>query len=322
MENCKEAFSRKMKEWPFYKQMFVSISSNSFVQTLIFIMIGIIILFFAKGENKEIINTVGVTIITASLFKFLLSANAFTNVISNVIKECFLDLTFIRDYKDSKLLTVLDNVSNEILDRNYKDIKEPLKAEIFSILGEQNGYYKSIKLEYSDITKDSGLTETTNSTTIVNISRYKEQYTAKMTYEVIPDMELDEHFQLEYVKVNDNEVKDIQVNKKESVKNGTKLVSFIYEFPIAEGESKIEIKTKAVDSATEHGFFMKKTSSNVKVSYKFDDTIIEPTIISKYGETELKNSRYSNNILVEDYGNKPFFKNEFLFIKYKRIIQC
>lgn len=318
MQECKEKFKRKLKEWPFYNQMFSSIVGNSFVQTLIFILIGIIILFFAKGDNKEIINTVGVTIITASLFKFLLSANAFTNIISNVIKESFFDMTFIKEYKSSKLFFILDNVSSEILERNYNDIKEPLKNEIKSILGEQNGYYKSLELEYNDTINSNGHTETTIKTSITNFSRFEETYKARMTLDAIQTLNADEHFKIEYIKINNEKLPNINVENKEVMRNGTKLIEFSYEFPLNQGYSDIEIKSKSIDRATEHTFFMKKTSSNVKVIYKFDDNIIEPSIISKYGSIELKNSRFTNNVLEESYGNRPFFKSEFLFIKYKK----
>ncbi len=318
MQECIDKVKRRIKEKPFFYQMFSSIAGNSFVQTLIFILIGIIILFFAKGENKEIINTVGVTIITASLFKFLLSANAFTNVISNVIKESFFDMTFIKDYRGSKLFSILDNVSDEILERNYQGIKKPLKMEIFNILGEQNGYYNSLTIEYEDSIKDNNLNYTNQTVTIDNFSRFSEKYKSKLTMEKIPGKDLKELYKVTSIKLNGEEIEIPKFDIKEYSQNGTNFVSFYFDFVIEEGHTNIKIKNSFFDAECEHTFFMKKTCANIKVIYKFDDTIIEPKIISKYGEEDLKHSSYSGKSLQVDYGDKPFFKNEFIFIKFKR----
>lgn len=318
MDRCKEILKEKVKEWPFYTLMFKSIFGNSFVQALIFILLGVIILFFAKGENKEIINTVGVTIISVSLFKFFLSANAFSKVISGIIKEAFLQMEFIQTYNNKKLSDILKIILSEILTRNYKNIKDSVQKSVLDILSEQNGYYSGITLEYSDQIEANGIVKSQQILYINNYSVTQEKYKAKTTIEKTALVEAEDMFKLEYVKINGEQIENVKQVTENKRENGTDFTSFAYEFDLPPGESKIEIKMDTKDPVYSHAFFIKKTSSNVKVIYKFGDTIMEPQIISKYGEEQLKKANFDSDKIEADFGDKTFFKSEFIYLKFKR----
>lgn len=281
-----------------------SLYNNSFVQVLALIIIGILLLDHGENTNNQTIKTVAITIMTASLFKFLISANAFVSLISKVVRESFVDMEFLRHFKSAKLFSTTKTLVEEISERKYGKIKKQLSEHIIKML-KDNGYYSSIEITLEDSVKDGRIQ--TKGTYIITCHATKNESSRNCITFTLAD----NNYKL--ISLFNNE-DDLTPQISEEIEKNRSEKEIFYDIPFQMGENKITLIEEYNDSDTMHAFFFNKISSNVKVIYKHDDNIINPVIISKYGE--LKESNTKNGELVRDYGDQVFIADEFVFIKF------
>lgn len=294
-----------IKLYPLVWLTLKTIYNNTFVQVLLFLMIGITLLWYGQKINDQTFTTVAITIISASLFKFFISANAFVTVISKVVRESFIDMEFLKHFKDAKLISTTKTLIKELNTRKFTQIEDNLSKHIFSILDADSGYNSKLDITIEDVIVEN-IRHTTSTYKCTRVVALKDDISSSFTFN-----NSENEYKLQKVLLNNIDI-TAQISKNLIVSNNKKDIA--YKIPMEAGENSIEIVESYYDSDQDHTIFFNQISSNVKVTYKHDAGIIYPKIITRYGEE--KESRAESGELYIDYGDKIFTKNEFIFIKF------
>lgn len=305
-KNIKSNIISLLKLYPIIWISLKSIYNNSFMQVILLIAFGIWLLRYGELNSNQTMQTVAITLITASVFKFLLSANAFVTLISKVVRESFVDMEFLKHFKSDKLLSTTDTLVTETCKRKYAKINETLSSHIMNILNSDNGYYSSISILLEDKLEDNKIFTTCTYKLTTHIDK-KELMPNGYKFSID-----DNDFKIIKIILNDDDI-------TEKVQEKLKIIDskdFEYNIELEKGKNILTIIETYYDTDFSHGIFFNKISSNVEVRYKHCSNIINPTITTRYGE--VKESFTKDGELYRDYGDKIFVENEFLFIRFNK----
>ncbi len=304
-QKAKDAIISFLKIYPFVWLTLKTIYKNTFVQVLIFLLIGVTLLWYGEKSKNQTFTTVAITIISASLFKFFISANAFTTVISKVVRESFVDMEFLRYFQDKKLTDTTKLLIKEVNERKFTGISENLSKHILSMIESDAGYNESLEIIIDDRVEDANKI-TTSRYKVHRVTYKPENIKSEITFSHKDHGYCVKKFTLNQDDISEDVKKNVDISSDELVVR--------YEVAMQSLENHIEIVEQYSDTDTSHVIFFNKITSNVKVTYKHDDNIINPNILTRYGE--IKESRSKNGELFIDFGDKIFVKDEFLFIKF------
>ncbi len=301
---------------PALRSLVKGLYRNVATQVLLAIIIGGIFIYF---ENNTL-HTIGVTIVSVAIFKFFLSTDALTTLISKTNRETFLSLDFLKSYSDSKLNNIINQAVDVKISTNFKDLNiQPIKNEIFKVI-DFDGYYSNMSISYND-TVNGNFIESKQIKEYTFIARKSKKLKRTLTFEEVDGINNDDYVKIEEFIVNGNNLtSEISYEYKVITKGDINNIKVIINYPsLEEGNSTIEEKSTRLTKNYMHAFAFDYPCSNLKIIFEHDTSIQNPVIYSKFGKEEVEN--HQHNKLAHNYNEKVLLPDEMFFITFEKEIQ-
>lgn len=293
-----------------------TVTKNSFVQALIIFFIGFTILYFSKSSSMGY--TVGVTLMSASVFKFLLTSNAFTIQVSKILKpivyDNFISLDFINSYQDSKLLDIIERALYRFFELEFPQGNKKITKEFMRLIRGTGVYFQKASISVQDTNKTSYVESTTTKKyefTITDNKKFNKK--RKFTSQLIDGLTTEEHFSIVKLTIDEQLVYP-SLTHETFRENNIEMVRAFYEWPgLSNGNHKVEEIVKMADIECIHVFSFSYPCLEFTISFKHDNSIVKPIIYTKYGR---QNPSNVNGRLESKLKDGIILPNEKVFISY------
>lgn len=307
-EKRDKVISKFIKIYPILWIFLKAIFTNTIVQVLFLLLVGSLLLSYGIKSNSQAMQTIAITIISASIFKFLLTANAFATLVSKIVRESFLEKDFMEALSDEKIKNLMINSIQIHSKKNFDLIENQFSNFIIEALDSfTQGYYSNLCITIQNNIDTNGYIITKSTYAFTCYSSKKEIVNNEFEFSLG-----DNNYTLQKILINGIDItRDVkcECNQIEPKK-------LSYCLNLEAGENKIIIEESYKGEDPSHEIHFNKVTTNVKVSYKHDDNIINPVLINKYGE--FKETKSLPNHIYRDFGKQIFLPGEFIFIKFQK----
>ncbi|WP_310439757.1 hypothetical protein [Sulfuricurvum sp.] len=301
---------------PTLKMAIESITKNSFVQVLLIIIAGLTLV--AIFPDKTQYTTIGVTLISAAVFKFLLTSNAFTIQMTKTIKpivfDNFVSMSFLKSYDKTKLLEIIETSIKVFHELKYGNRHEKISNQIIELIKHNQGYIISADIKIEDTNQGNYIKSRVTKTYTVYVSE-DGVFSGERRFATpkVPGLTPEEHFHYEKLIIDGHEQIPSLIYST-STENGTDIVRATHEWPfMSAGEHKVEEIAESIDIEHIHVYSFSKPCFDFKVSFSHDESIIMPMIYTKYGR---ENPNKINGALEYKLENAIMFPKEQIFITF------
>lgn len=294
-----------------------TITKNSFVQSLIIFFIGFTILYCS--EVNSIGHTVAITIMSASVFKFLLTSNAFTIQISKILKpivhDNFVSLDFINTYKENKLLDIVEKGLHRFFELEFPQGNKKITNEFMKLIRGTGVYFEKSSICLKDTNKGDYVESITTKDYIFTVTDYRKLKRIRtFSSQRIKDLTNKEHFTVSSLTV-DGELIEPSITYETSIENSIEMIRAFYEWPeLSNGNHTIQEVTKMADTESIHIFSFSYPCLELNLCFEHDKTIIKPIIFTKFGR---QIPSIVNGKLETSLKDGIILPNEKIFISYE-----
>lgn len=303
-----------INERPAFKSLFKSIINNVGTQVLVAIIIGGILLNF----NNETLQTIGITIISVALFKFFLTTEALTTLISRTNRETFLSFDFLQSYTDQKLNEIITSSINAKLKNKFPNFQTlHVKNEAFKAIS-FDAYYQDMIISYNDSVENGECIKSIQKKQYQLITSKTEKIKRTLVFEEIAGKPHEDYIKVDAFIVDGEDLTDkITYTYKVIAKGEINNIKVRMSYPaLEEGTHTIEETSTRVTKNFIHAFMFDRHCTNLKIIFEHDENIHNPVIYSKFGMEEVEN--HHRNKLSHTYHEKVLLPDEMFFITFEK----